>query len=84
MSYAPNNYYTKKSSRGNFNFTTVRTERQVQLLAFISSLQLANDNDCPIWSVDGISQKTFTCKAAWNVIRPHPPTCDNNIALCPE
>ncbi|CAN6868094.1 unnamed protein product, partial [Brassica oleracea] len=55
---------------------TTRSENQVRLLAFISSLPSSTSADSPYWSVDGIPQKRFISKVVWNFI---PPSLPNKV-----
>lgn len=52
-----------------WSLSPARTENQVLLYSYILSLPLSLENDFPLWSIDGISQKLFSSKAVWNVIR---------------
>lgn len=52
---------------------STRSERQLQLLAYVTTLSSSVCSDVPIWSVSGILQKTFVSKAVWNEIRPSKP-----------
>ncbi|CAA7026629.1 unnamed protein product [Microthlaspi erraticum] len=50
-----------------------RTERQLLLLSHLSSIGCSPCTDCPIWSIGGSPQRTFSLNAVWNVIRPTKP-----------
>lgn len=55
---------------GNWNLPPARSERQLQLHAYVTTIPLVLASDLPIWSVSGSVHKSFVSKAVWNVIRP--------------
>ena len=56
-----------------WSLTSARSDKQLQLLAFVSTLALNDASDVPHWYVNGRLQKAFVSKSVWNVIRPHKP-----------
>ncbi|CAH8263184.1 unnamed protein product [Arabidopsis lyrata] len=46
-----------------------RTERQVLLHSFISTISMSLANDTPVWEIDGIPYFSFSSKAVWNAVR---------------
>ena len=55
---------------GNWNLPHARSERQLQLHVYVTTIPLVLASDLPIWSVSGSVHKSFVSKAVWNVIRP--------------
>ncbi|KAG7578318.1 hypothetical protein ISN45_Aa03g025130 [Arabidopsis thaliana x Arabidopsis arenosa] len=46
-----------------------RTERQVLLSVFISTVSISSSSDKAVWEVNGLPCKSFSSKAVWNSIR---------------
>ncbi|CAL9233161.1 unnamed protein product [Arabidopsis halleri] len=50
-----------------------RTERQVLLHSFISTISMSSANDTLVWAIDGLPHLSFSSKAVWNAVRiSHP------------
>ncbi|VVB04320.1 unnamed protein product [Arabis nemorensis] len=56
-------------SEDGWSLPAARTENQVELLAFISTIHPLSMSDQPKWLIDGSVQKTFSSKKTWTVIR---------------
>ncbi|KAG7576912.1 hypothetical protein ISN45_Aa03g012390 [Arabidopsis thaliana x Arabidopsis arenosa] len=57
-----------------WSLPNARTERQVILLSFMSTITMSSANDIPVWAIDGIPYFSFSSKAVWNAIRIANPT----------
>ncbi|CAA7020346.1 unnamed protein product [Microthlaspi erraticum] len=56
-----------------WNLPPARTERQVLLHSYLLSIGCSDLADGPVWSLQGVPQRTFSLKAVWNEIRPTKP-----------
>ncbi|XP_020866212.1 uncharacterized protein LOC110224467 [Arabidopsis lyrata subsp. lyrata] len=52
-----------------WSLPNARTERQVLLLSFISTITMYSSFDTPVWAIDGIPYRYFSSKAVWNAVR---------------
>ncbi|XP_010513296.1 PREDICTED: uncharacterized protein LOC104789266 [Camelina sativa] len=52
-----------------WSLPNARSERQVLLYSFISTITMSSSNDTPVWAIDGIPYKFFSSKAVWNAVR---------------
>ncbi|XP_018464388.2 uncharacterized protein LOC108835656 [Raphanus sativus] len=57
-----------------WHLPSARSDKQLQLLAYVSTLPITEVSNMPQWSINGNSQKTFVSKSIWNMIRPHKPS----------
>ncbi|CAH2033720.1 unnamed protein product [Thlaspi arvense] len=59
---------------GNWNLRAARSDRQLQLLSFITSLQPSPVSDSTMWLRQETNSKNFSSKEVWNAIRSKNPT----------
>ncbi|XP_020881839.1 uncharacterized protein LOC9313537 [Arabidopsis lyrata subsp. lyrata] len=52
-----------------WSLPNARSEKQVLLHSFISTISISSSNDTLVWAVDGIPYKHFSSKAVWNAVR---------------
>lgn len=57
------------SVSGGWSLPAARTEKQVHLLTFLSTVNLSHFPDLPVWSIDDCSQKSFISKLVWDSMR---------------
>ncbi|KAH0899588.1 hypothetical protein HID58_049156 [Brassica napus] len=56
-----------------WSFSAARSNRQLQLLSFLTTISPANGQDVPKWTVSGNTHKSFISRLVWEAIRPHLP-----------
>ncbi|XP_024009376.1 uncharacterized protein LOC112084468 [Eutrema salsugineum] len=56
------------SSQG-WNLPNARSEKQLQLYSFLSSIVPSASCDSPVWMINGEVQKSFSARYVWNSIR---------------
>lgn len=61
---------------GNWTLPHPRSDRQLQLHIFISTLSLGQGNDTIIWRVNGVKREKFISKEIWNFTRERRQPCD--------
>ncbi|CAA7020439.1 unnamed protein product [Microthlaspi erraticum] len=52
---------------------SARSDKQLNLMAFITTMQLSLSNDQMVWVIDGVIQKDFSSSQVWNFIRDSKP-----------
>lgn len=56
-----------------WSFSAARSNRQLQLLSFLTTISPANGPDVPKWIINGNTHKSFISRLVWEAIRPHLP-----------
>lgn len=60
-------------SHEGWNLPPARSDLQLQLFSFLTSINYSGTSDSPRWSIGGKLVTTFSSRDVWNAIRPYRP-----------